>query len=33
MPPVEVLYKLRQQRPDIFDKVEGLPLYLGFFTH
>ncbi|KAF8622249.1 hypothetical protein AX15_007188 [Amanita polypyramis BW_CC] len=23
MPPIEVLYKLRKQRPDIFDKLEG----------
>jgi len=22
-PPLEVLYKLRLQRPDVFDKVEG----------
>ncbi|KAJ6604787.1 FMN-dependent dehydrogenase-domain-containing protein [Mycena vulgaris] len=23
LPPLEVLYKLRQQRPDVFDKIEG----------
>lgn len=23
MPPLEVLYKIRQQRPDVFDKLEG----------
>jgi hypothetical protein len=23
LPPMEVLYKLRQQRPDVFHKVEG----------
>jgi hypothetical protein len=26
MPPLEVLYKLRQKRPDIFDRVEGTRL-------
>jgi hypothetical protein len=24
MPPLEVLYKLRKQRPDVFDKLEGV---------
>lgn len=28
MPPMEVLYKIRQQRPDIFDKVEGARLFI-----
>ena len=23
MPPLEVLYKIRRQRPDIFEKMEG----------
>jgi hypothetical protein len=23
LPPLEVMYKIRQQRPDLFDKMEG----------
>ena len=23
LPPLEVLYKLRRERPDVFDKLEG----------
>lgn len=23
MPPIEVLYRLRRRRPDVFDKLEG----------
>jgi L-lactate dehydrogenase (cytochrome) len=23
LPPIEVLYRLRKQRPDVFDKLEG----------
>ena len=23
MPPIEVLYRLRRQRPDVFQKLEG----------
>jgi hypothetical protein len=26
LPPIEVLYKLRQQRPDVFNKLEGTTL-------
>jgi hypothetical protein len=25
LPPIEVLYRLRQSRPDVFDKTEGMP--------
>ena len=28
LPPLEVLYKLRKQRPDVFDKLEGQSLSL-----
>lgn len=29
LPPMEVLYKLRQHHPEIFDKMEGMALYIS----
>ncbi|KAJ3789634.1 FMN-dependent dehydrogenase-domain-containing protein [Lentinula aff. detonsa] len=29
LPPLEVLYKIRQQRPDVFNKLEGQPIKGG----
>lgn len=29
MPTIEVLYRLRQQRPDVFDKLEGTSITLS----